>query len=58
MHDGSYRRDRAGWFKVCGQAVSNTKQLDAFRYGSAFSRGALIRESDVTILQVSEHRCD
>ena len=33
--------------------LSNAKQLDAFRYGSAFSRGALIRESDVSILQVS-----
>ena len=33
--------------------LSNAKQLDAFRYGSAFSRGALIRESDVDILQVS-----
>jgi enamine deaminase RidA (YjgF/YER057c/UK114 family) len=33
--------------------LSNEKQLDAFRYGSAFSRGALIRESDVSILQVS-----
>ena len=33
--------------------LSNAKQLDAFRYGSAFSRGALIKDSDVTILQVS-----
>jgi len=33
--------------------LSNTEQLDAFRYGSAFSRGALIKDSDVTILQVS-----
>jgi enamine deaminase RidA (YjgF/YER057c/UK114 family) len=33
--------------------LSNAEQLDAFRYGSAFSRGALIRDSDVTILQVS-----
>jgi enamine deaminase RidA (YjgF/YER057c/UK114 family) len=33
--------------------LSNAKQLDAFRYGSAFSRGALIRDVDVSILQVS-----
>lgn len=33
--------------------LSNAEQLDAFRYGSAFSRGALITDSDVSILQVS-----
>lgn len=33
--------------------LSNTAQLDAFRYGAAFSRGAVIREDDVKIVQVS-----
>ena len=33
--------------------MTNAAQLDAFRYGSAFSRGALIREDDVNIVQVS-----
>jgi enamine deaminase RidA (YjgF/YER057c/UK114 family) len=33
--------------------LSNTAQLDAFRYGSAFSRGALIQEPDVSIIEVS-----
>ncbi len=32
---------------------ANPRQKDAFCYGSAFSRGALIRESDVSVLQVS-----
>jgi enamine deaminase RidA (YjgF/YER057c/UK114 family) len=33
--------------------LSNRKQLDAFRYGAAFSRGAVIREDDVNIIQIS-----
>ena len=33
--------------------LTNQGQLDAFRYGAAFSRGAVIREEDVTIIQVS-----
>ena len=33
--------------------LSNAGQLDAFCYGSAFSRGVLIRESDVTTIQIS-----
>jgi enamine deaminase RidA (YjgF/YER057c/UK114 family) len=33
--------------------LTNSAQLDAFRYGSAFSRGAVIREDDVKIVQVS-----
>lgn len=33
--------------------LTNTAQLDAFRYGSAFSRGALIQESDVSLIEVS-----
>ena len=33
--------------------LTNPSQLDAFRYGSAFSRGALIHEPDVTTIQVS-----
>jgi len=33
--------------------LSNRKQLDAFRYGAAFSRAAVIREDDVNIVQVS-----
>jgi enamine deaminase RidA (YjgF/YER057c/UK114 family) len=33
--------------------LSNRKQLDAFRYGAAFSRGAVIREDDVDIIQIS-----
>lgn len=33
--------------------MSNQLQEDAFRYGAAFSRGALIRESDVSLIQVS-----
>ena len=33
--------------------LSNRKQLDAFRYGAAFSRGAVIRENDVDIIQIS-----
>ena len=39
--------------KCVVKQLSNAKQLDAFRYGSAFSRGALIQDSDVSILQVS-----
>jgi enamine deaminase RidA (YjgF/YER057c/UK114 family) len=33
--------------------LSNPGQQDAFRYGSAFSRGALIRQSDLAMIQVS-----
>jgi enamine deaminase RidA (YjgF/YER057c/UK114 family) len=33
--------------------LTNKKQLDAFRYGVAFSRGAVIDEEDVTVIQVS-----
>jgi enamine deaminase RidA (YjgF/YER057c/UK114 family) len=33
--------------------LTNNRQLDAIRYGSAFSRGVLIRESDVTTIQIS-----
>lgn len=33
--------------------LTNKKQLDAFRYGAAFSRGAVISEHDVTLIQVS-----
>jgi len=33
--------------------LSNRKQLDAYRYGAAFSRGTVIREDDVNIIQVS-----
>ena len=33
--------------------LSNRKQLDAFRYGAAFSRGAVIKENDATLIQVS-----
>jgi enamine deaminase RidA (YjgF/YER057c/UK114 family) len=33
--------------------LSNPGQQDAFQYGSAFSRGALIRHPDISLLQVS-----
>ena len=33
--------------------MNNWRQKDAFRYGSAFSRGALIREADVSLVEVS-----
>jgi enamine deaminase RidA (YjgF/YER057c/UK114 family) len=33
--------------------LTNKRQLDAFHYGSAFSRGVLFRESDVTTIQIS-----
>ncbi len=33
--------------------LTNASQLDAFRYGSAFSRGALIQEPDVSLIEVS-----
>ena len=33
--------------------LTNRKQLDAFRYGAAFSRGAVIKEDNVTLIQVS-----
>jgi len=33
--------------------LSNPGQQDAFQYGSAFSRGALIRQPDISLIQVS-----
>ncbi len=33
--------------------LTNVEQLDAFRYGSAFSRGALIQEPGVSLIEVS-----
>jgi enamine deaminase RidA (YjgF/YER057c/UK114 family) len=33
--------------------LSNRGQLDAFRYGAAFSRGAVITDDDVKLIQVS-----
>jgi enamine deaminase RidA (YjgF/YER057c/UK114 family) len=33
--------------------LTNRKQLDAFRYGAAFSRGAVIEEDGVSLVQVS-----
>jgi enamine deaminase RidA (YjgF/YER057c/UK114 family) len=33
--------------------LTNRKQLDAFRYGAAFSRGAVIKDDDVSLIQVS-----
>ena len=33
--------------------LTNTAQLDAFRYGAAFSRGAVIKEDDLRIIQIS-----
>ncbi len=33
--------------------MTNRKQLDAFRYGAAFSRGAVIEADDVKLIQVS-----
>jgi enamine deaminase RidA (YjgF/YER057c/UK114 family) len=33
--------------------LSNREQLDAFRYGAAFSRGAVMMEDDVKLIQVS-----
>jgi enamine deaminase RidA (YjgF/YER057c/UK114 family) len=33
--------------------LSNRKQLDAFRYGAAFSRGIVIEEDNVSLIQVS-----
>jgi enamine deaminase RidA (YjgF/YER057c/UK114 family) len=33
--------------------LTNAAQLDAFRYGSAFSRGALIQEPDVSLIEAS-----
>jgi enamine deaminase RidA (YjgF/YER057c/UK114 family) len=35
------------------QQLSNPGQQDAFRYGSAFSRGALLRQPEVSLIQVS-----
>ncbi len=33
--------------------LTNFAQLDAFRYGSAFSRGALIQDPEVSLIEVS-----
>jgi enamine deaminase RidA (YjgF/YER057c/UK114 family) len=33
--------------------LTNRKQLDAFRYGAAFSRGAVIKDDHVSLIQVS-----
>jgi enamine deaminase RidA (YjgF/YER057c/UK114 family) len=33
--------------------LTNRGQLDAFRYGAAFSRGAVIEENDVKVIEVS-----
>jgi enamine deaminase RidA (YjgF/YER057c/UK114 family) len=33
--------------------LTNHGQLDAFRYGAAFSRGAVIDDDDVTLIEVS-----
>jgi enamine deaminase RidA (YjgF/YER057c/UK114 family) len=33
--------------------LTNAAQLDAFRYGSAFSRGAVIQDADVSLIEVS-----
>ena len=33
--------------------LSSRKQLDAFRYGAAFSRGAVITEDDLELIQIS-----
>jgi enamine deaminase RidA (YjgF/YER057c/UK114 family) len=33
--------------------LTNRGQLDAFRYGAAFSRGAVIEDDDVTLIEVS-----
>jgi enamine deaminase RidA (YjgF/YER057c/UK114 family) len=33
--------------------LTNAGQLDAFRYGSAFSRGALIHDVDVSLIEIS-----
>jgi len=33
--------------------LTNVAQLDAFRYGSAFSRGALIKDHDVSLIEIS-----
>jgi enamine deaminase RidA (YjgF/YER057c/UK114 family) len=33
--------------------MTNTEQRDAFRYGSAFSRGAYIRERNLSFIEVS-----
>jgi enamine deaminase RidA (YjgF/YER057c/UK114 family) len=44
---------RNGGRTVPVRKLTNRGQLDAFRYGAAFSRGAVISERDVTIIQVS-----
>jgi len=33
--------------------LRNPRQKDAFRYGSAFSRGAVVKEADVSVIEVS-----
>ncbi|MHC4665517.1 MAG: RidA family protein [Planctomycetota bacterium] len=33
--------------------LTNARQVDAFRYGSAFSRGTVVENSEVSIIQVS-----
>ncbi len=40
-------------FRPMIKQLSNPHQLDAFIYGSAFSRGVLIREADISLIQVS-----
>jgi enamine deaminase RidA (YjgF/YER057c/UK114 family) len=42
---------KASWPLV--KQLSNPGQQDAFHYGSAFSRGALLRQPDVSLIQVS-----
>ena len=37
----------------CVRHLSNGCQLDAFRYGSAFSRGACIREAGAALIHIS-----
>jgi len=39
--------------RLAVKQLTNIAQLDAFRYESAFSRGAVIHESDVSLIQVS-----
>jgi len=39
--------------KLPVRKLTNQGQLDAFRYGAAFSRGAVIEENDVKLIEVS-----
>ncbi len=39
--------------RLAVKQLTNAAQLDAFRYGSAFSRGAIIQEPDVSLIEVS-----